>query len=147
MLRFKGLEPYPALLLPENAATSPDVSYTLLYGQTPAGSWEELNPANFGYPIPTQYMVPVIKRLSSDYNADPGSYKSILLGKLHLADRYHLTAEDKKIADQWFQERLHRCGMDTSAIKLVTYKQQLDVDAAGNRPKTITHEQIIHFNR
>lgn len=147
LLRFKGLELYPAILLPEGAATTSDVSYTLLYGRTSSGSWRELNLAHFGYPMPAQYMTPVIKRFSGDYNADPNSSKSVWLEKLHLSDRYNLTTEDKKMGDRWFQERLKHYGMDTSSIKLVTYKQQLDLDASGERPKTIAHEQIIHFNR
>ncbi|MBL7768738.1 MAG: hypothetical protein JNK20_07180 [Flavipsychrobacter sp.] len=146
-LRYKGFEPYPAVLLPDGAVTATSVTYSLLYARTMEGNWQELPPAQFFHPIPVQYSSHLIRSIGNSYKADSMSSRSILLRKLHMGDRFQPDALAKTNANNWVKQQLFKLKMDTTVIMLRTYQQQLVPNNTGVRQKTIEHEQVIELGK
>lgn len=147
LLRYKGFEPYPAVLLPDGAVTATSVTYTLLYARTVERDWQELPAAQFFHPIPVQFSSHLIKAIGNSFRADSMSSRSILLRKLQMGNRFQPDEPDKLVAINWIKQQLYNMQMDTTVIKLTTYKQQLVPDSFGIRQKTIENERLIELDK
>jgi len=142
-MRYKGFEPYPAVLLPDGAVTATSVNYTCLFGRTKQGIWQELPSDQFFQPIPVQYSSHLIKSIGNFYQQDSMSSRSILLRKLHMGNRFQPDDSTKLIANNWVRQQLFKLKMDTTTLKLTTYRQELVTDTDGIRQKNIENERIV----
>lgn len=152
LLRLKGTEPYPALLLPEGASNfvytnkETGLSYTLMYGRTASGEWKAIEPISFISPIPVQYLPPVIAKLTLPDTINAISTRDKVLQRLHLADRYKITPNDRNELYKWFQHHLTKQHFDSAFVKLVTYTETISSDKTNKRSKKIDNEQIINIS-
>ena len=146
-LRYKGFEPYPAVLLPDGAVMGTSVHYTLVYGRTANGQWQELPAAQLFQPVPVQYSSHLIKTIGNSYQEEEMSSRSILLRKLGVGNRFQPTSLAKAQANNWVKHQLSTMKLDTTVIKLAVYKQVLTADEAGVRKKTLENEQIVELGK
>ncbi|KAA3438471.1 hypothetical protein [Rufibacter hautae] len=154
-IKTQHLEPYPALLLPSGAtklelmSDTLEVNSTELYGLTPNGTLKEVNPVRFFFPIPVQYMNPILLNDFGRVNPlenDKGGLVQLLKKFKVLRDKI-IDANDEEELSKWLDSKLVEQGFTPGFLKAFKTTSTFSVKANRLLSKKLSNEKIILPNK
>lgn len=151
-LRWKELEPYPSILLPEGAHTysrtngNIDVMYDVLYGKNKAGDWQQVNIDSFMGQTPVQYYPYVMSKIFNGDSVMASSRRFRIMAKLPVDNRYKWTDNERTGLNEWVKMRFSSIGLDTSLVRRTIYEDVISTETKSLVSKNITSENTINLN-
>ena len=153
-LRFYGVEPYPAVLLPAGGGSIKKVNNQIdlksknLYALDNMGNWKKINITRFLYPIPISYIPNVISN-NFGFDVDSSSMKSKgfkILRKLHIVNVSIKSKEEIEEVKNWLKRKLIQQGFSPFKIKITSYIQTISTDTGTVLENKVKYERIISLD-
>lgn len=151
-LRWKELEPYPSVLMPEGAHIyyrvngNINVPYDFLYAKNLVGEWQKVNIDSFMGQVPVQYYPYVVSKIFNSDSIMRNSRRFRIMEELSIDNRYKWAGNERQVLNAWVKERLTAQGLNSSAIKRVGYDELIATSTKKVVSKTINKDQTINLN-
>ncbi len=151
-----ALEPYPAVMLPSGSGTvdvDPDktkVKFTSLYALNTEGTWSKVDNARLLYPIPIQYLNPILAKefgLKENAGAIRPGIQSELAGNLSMAWAKQITEQDKKEARAWLGKKLKQQNFQESSLKVVQTVETISIPDGRKLNSRVAYENTLRLDQ
>ncbi|MBC3541778.1 hypothetical protein ACFSC6_09990 [Rufibacter sediminis] len=151
-----ALEPYPAVMLPSGSgkvdasADIAQISYTTVLGRNATGQWSRVDNARLLYPIPIQYLSPILSKefgLKEDAGTIRPGIQSSLAGDLSILWAKHVTEQDRQEVKAWLRGRLGEQHFDASVLKVVKVEEVIAIPDGRKLNYKVTYENTLRLDQ